>query len=416
MATRRNRIGITFATMICAVTATAAAQQYPQPTGPALAIVTKDNSRHFGSSPLDGGPMATDLSAALNAKDIDKAVKKVADWQLAQSQAYFDRIWTWSVLYTGFMAASASTGDPKYRDAMMAMGRKYNFELRSQLPNADDESVGSTYLDLYFLQPVAEQDQKLVLPTRAGLDAVLPLKTLRPDDPRIPWWWCDALFMAPAVWAEMGRETGDPKYVEYLNTQWHATYDLLYDKDEHLYARDATYKTKLEPNGKKQFWSRGEGWVLGGLARVLEQLPANDPNRPFYVQQMKEMSARVAELQDPKTGLWHAGLLDPATYPLDEVSGSSLFVYGMAYGVNHGYLDRKTYEPVIARAWKGILGHVYADGRLGAIQQTGSEPAFYYPASSYNYGVGGFLLAGAELKTMVAAPAPARVKGGKGSR
>ena len=384
------------------VAATAAAQQYPQPTGPTLAIINKDNSRHFGTSPLDGGPMATDLSAALNAKDIDKAVKKVADWQLAQSQPYFDRIWTWSVLYTGFMAASASTGDPKYRDAMMAMGRKYNFELRSQLPNADDQSVGSTYLDLYFLQPVAEQDQKLVLPTRTALDSVLPLKTLNPGDPRIPWWWCDALFMAPAVWAEMGRETGDPKYVAYLNAQWHATYDLLYDKDEHLYARDATFKDKREANGKKIFWSRGEGWVLGGLARVLEQLPANDPNRPFYVQQMKEMSARVAGLQDPRTGLWHAGLLDPSAYPLDEVSGSSLFVYGMAYGVNHGYLDRKMYEPVIARAWKGILGHIYADGRLGAIQQTGAEPAFYYPASSYTYGVGGFLLAGSELKLMAA--------------
>ena len=343
-------------------------------------------------------------------------MKKVADWQLAESQPYFDRIWTWSVLYTGFMAASASTGDPKYRDAMMAMGRKYNFELRNRLPNADDQSVGSTYLDLYLLQPVAEQDQKLILPTRADLDAVLPLKTLAGDTAKIPWWWCDALFMAPAVWAEMGKATGDPKYVAYLNVQWHQTYDLLWDKDEHLYARDATYKDKREANGKKVFWSRGEGWVLGGLARVLEQLPADDPNRPFYVQQMKEMSARVAELQDAKTGLWHAGLLDPATYPLDEVSGSALFVYGMAYGVNHGYLDRKTYEPVIARAWKGILGHVYADGRLGCIQQTGPEPAFYYPASSYTYGVGGFLLAGAELKKMAQVPAHSVGNSGRGVR
>ena len=386
--------------MLGAATA-AAAQQFPQPTAPMQAIITKDNGRHFGSSPADGGPMAKDLSAALNAKDIDKAVKKVADWQLAEGQPYFDRIWTWSVLYTGFMAASASTGDPRYRDAMLAMSRKFNFELRNHLPNADDQSIGSTYLDLYFLQPVAEQDQKLVLPTKADLDAIEPYKTLPKDETKIPWWWCDALFMAPAVWAEMGKETGDPRYVAYLNAQWHQTYDLLYDKDEHLYARDATYKDKREANGKKIFWSRGEGWVLGGLARILEQLPANDPNRSFYVGQLQEMSARVAELQDPKTGLWHAGLLDPATYTLDEVSGSSLFVYGMAYGVDHGYLDRAKYEPVIARAWKGLLGHVYADGRLGAIQQTGAEPAFYYPASSYNYGVGGFLLAGAELKKMV---------------
>ncbi len=147
------------------------------------------------------------------------------------------------------------------------------------------------------------------------------------------------------------------------------------------------------------FWSRGEGWVLGGLARSLDYIPADDPRKPFYVQQLREMSARLAKLQG-KDGLWHAGLLDSAAYPLPEISGSALFVYGMAYGVNHGYLDATSYRPVIARAWAGILRHVYADGRLGAIQQTGAEPAFYLPASSFNYGVGAFLLAGAELKKM----------------
>ncbi|WP_395408544.1 glycoside hydrolase family 88 protein [Pseudoduganella sp. UC29_106] len=117
------------------------------------------------------------------------------------------------------------------------------------------------------------------------------------------------------------------------------------------------------------------------------------------MQQLKDMSARIAALQG-KNGLWHAGLLDPEAWPLPEISGSALFVYGMAYGVNKGYLDAKIYKPVIERAWAGILQHVYADGRLGGIQQTGAEPAFYRPASSFNYGVGGFLLAASELKKM----------------
>lgn len=383
------------------LTAAAAAQKYPTPTAPMQAIIDKDNGRHFGDSPADPGSLAKDLSPALNPRDIDKAIKKVADWQLQVAQPYFDRIWTWSVLYSGFMAASDSTGDPKYRDAMLAMSRKYNFELRSRLPNADDQSVGSTYLELYLSQPKGKRDESWITPTRADLDTILPLKTLKPGDDKIPWWWCDALFMAPAVWAEMAQATGEHKYIDYLNAQWHATYDLLFDHEEHLYARDATYKTKTEPNGKKMFWSRGEGWVFGGIARTLDHLPADDPNRAFYTGQLKEMSAKVASLQDPVTGLWHAGLLDPATYPLDEVSGSSLFVYGMAWGVNHGVLDRKTYQPIIARAWKGIVTrHIYADGRLGGIQQTGPEPAFYVPGASYTYGVGGFLLAGSEVKKM----------------
>jgi len=331
----------------------------------------------------------------LRPADIDRALRKVADWQLARTTPHFDRIWTSSVLYSGFMAASSATGDAKYRDAMLAMSEKFEWKLRTPYPDADNISVAQTYLELYQRDPSPER----IASTRAELETLIDLKTMRPGETRLPWWWCDALFMAPPVWAKMYRITGERRYLDYIHTQWQATYDQLYDQEEHLYARDASYKDKREPNGKKVFWSRGEGWVLGGLARTIDFIPDNDPKKPFYVTQLRQMSARLAQLQG-KDGLWHAGLLDPASYPLPEISGSALFVYGMAYGVNRGYLDAATYRPVIEKAWAGILKNIYADGRLGGIQQTGAEPAYYLPASSYNYGVGGFLLAAAELKTM----------------
>jgi rhamnogalacturonyl hydrolase YesR len=371
------------------------AGNYPQPTPAMQAIIDKDTSRFFGDAPADGGPLATDLSPALTPEAIDKALRKVADWQLDRTRKHLDRIWTSAVLFTGFMAASEATGDKKYRDAMLAMARQFSWDLRGPYPNADDISVAQTYLELY----AQDGGQERIVPTRTHLDILHPLQTLKPGDARLPWWWCDALFMAPPVWVKMYKATGDRKYLDYVHDQWRKTYDLLYDKEEHLYARDASYITKREANGKKIFWSRGEGWVMGGLARTLDYIPQDDPHRPFYVQQLKEMSARLAALQG-KDGLWHAGLLDSEAWPLPEISGSALFVYGMAYGVNKGYLDAKTYKPVIERAWAGILQHVYADGRLGGIQQTGAEPAFYRPASSFNYGVGGYLLAASELKKM----------------
>jgi rhamnogalacturonyl hydrolase YesR len=352
-------------------------------------------ARHFGDAPVDAGPLATDLSPELTPAAIDKVLRRVADWQLARAQPYFSRIWTESVMYTGFMAASDATGDSRYRDAMLAMARHFDFQERDRLPNADDLSIAQTYLDLYF----QEKSPGMLRLTKAEMDDLLPLATLKPNDPRIPWWWCDALFMAPPVWAKMFRATGERKYLDYMHANWKRTYDQLYDKDEHLYARDAGYKTKREPNGKKVFWSRGEGWVMGGLARVLDDVPADDPQRGFYVTQLREMADRLASLQGPD-GLWHAGLLDPAAYPLPEISGSALFVYGMAYGVNHGLLDAARYRPVIAKAWAGIVKNVYADGRVGNIQQTGAEPAYYRPTSSYDYGVGGVMLAAAELKRM----------------
>ena len=390
-----RKSAILSALALALVTSVLHAQSFPLPTKEMQAIIDKDTSRHFGDAPLNAGPLATDLSPALENVAIDKALRKVADWQLARSQPHWDRIWTSSVMYSGFMAASEATGDPKYRKAMFEMSKHFDWQLRSRMPDADDQSIGQTYLELYFQDKRASYISK----TRMELDDLIGLKTVRADDPRLPWWWCDALFMAPPVWAQMYKATGERKYLDYVHAQWKATSDLLYDKTEHLYARDASYINKREPNGKKMFWSRGEGWVMGGLARTLDLVPLDDPQRPFYIQQLREMSNRVASLQGPH-GLWHAGMLDPKTYPLPEVSGSALFVYAMAYGVNRGHLDEKKFRPVIAKAWAGILKHVYADGRLGGIQQTGAEPAFYRPTSSFNYGVGGFMLAAAELKKM----------------
>ncbi len=402
-----NRSIRTLALCLAAVTGTALyAQSYPLPTPAQQQGIDKDTARHFGDAPSDPGPLATDLSAAMTPSAIDKATRKVADWELARSQPYFDRIWTWSVLYSGFMAASESTGDPKYRDAMTAMSQKFDWSLRSRLPNADDQSVAQTYLELYLLD--GKKDQAMIAPTRSDLDDVMKLNTLKPGDPRIPWWWCDALFMAPPVWSRMYSATGDHEYIDYLDKQWQQTSDLLYDKEEHLYARDESYKTKREPNGKKIFWSRGEGWVMGGIVRTLEYLPQDDANRPFYIDQLRQMSVRVSELQQPD-GLWTSALLDPKDFPEPEMSGSALMVYAMTWGVNRGILDAKTYRPIIERAWQGMLHHVYADGRLGSIQQTGAEPAYYLPSSSYNYGVGAYLLAASELKRMAVMDQPASV-------
>ena len=382
------------ALILCGQWTQAVAQQMPTPQQ--LAGIAKDNARHFGDDPDNAGPIATDLSYKTNHKAVAHAMRKVADWELKRSQPYFDRIWTWSVLYAGFLAASDSLGDNKYRNAMVDMGEKFNWELRSKLPNADDQSLGQTYLELYLWK----RDPAMMLPTQHALDDTLaaPRDSKIPGK-EIPWWWCDALFMAPPVWARMYAATGDRKYVSYLDEEWKRTSDLLYDSKEHLYSRDATYLHRTEANGQKMFWSRGNGWVMGGLVRTLKYLPKDDPARDMYIRQLQEMAARVAQLQGPD-GLWRAGLLDPGDYGEPEISGSALFTYAMAAGVNAGYLDAKVYRPVIARAWAGMLHHVYADGRLGCIQQTGAEPAPFKATASYTYGVGAFLMAGSEIYKM----------------
>ena len=194
------------------------------------------------------------------------------------------------------------------------------------------------------------------------------------DDPdKLLWWWCDALFMSPPVLLRMYEITHDKKYLDYMDHEWWLTSASLYYQENHLYFRDSRYFTQKQANGKPIFWSRGNGWVMGALVNVLRLMPADYPSRPKYVAQFREMVAQIAAIQSPD-GLWRSGLLDPDAYDLPEVSGSAFFTFGIAYGINEKILDRKTYLPVVEKSWKGMLTHIYADGRLGSIQPIDGQP------------------------------------------
>lgn len=388
------------ASIFLTVASVAPAAAQHKPTAEQLAGIAKDNSRHFGSDPDDPGPLANDLNPSIKPRDVAKAMRKIADWQLRVSEPYFDRIWTWSALYVGLIAASDSLNDPKYLHAVEAMGRRYEWEERSHMPDADDLSLAQAYINIY----VRTKDPAMLKPTQGQMDALLasPRAAATPGH-SIEWWWSDALFMAPPVWAQMYAITGDRKYLTYLDRQWAKTADSLYIVPDRLFARDATYLTRTEANGKPMYWARGNGWVMAGIIRTIDYMPKDDPMRARMIDIIRQMASRVAELQGPD-GLWRAGLLDADSYDQPENSGSAFFAYAIAGGINRGILDRKTYEPVVKRAWAGLLRHVYADGRLGCIQQTGAEPAPFKASASYTYGVGAFLLAGSEIRAMSSSP------------
>ena len=351
-------------------------------------MTAEEKSALVGDSPADPGPRAT-LSPAINATAVKAAAKLVADWQLARVQGKYSQDWTIATMYAGFMAASRTLDDPKYAAHVQSVGEHYNWTLGPRRTHADDQAIGQSYLELYQAHP----DPKLIAPLKAQFDDIMQ----QPDDPKKEaWWWCDALFMAPPVWAKLAAVTGDQKYNTYMDHEWHITDALLWDKQEHLFFRDATYFDKREKDGQKIFWSRGNGWVMGGLVRVLAVLPEIDPSYPFYLERLKEMSAAIARLQRPD-GLWSPGLLDTPAYPLPEVSGSAFFVYALAWGINHHQLDAKTYRPVIDKAWKGLVANIYADGRLGSIQPVGAAPGAFTAASSYAFGTGAFLMAASEV-------------------
>jgi rhamnogalacturonyl hydrolase YesR len=354
----------------------------------------------IGDSPDDPGPLVQNLSPRLKPAAIQAAMKKVADWQLRVAEPKFNRQWTFAALYDGLLAASKATGDPAYHDAVLRFAEQQHWKLiNDRFPHADDMALGQAYLDLYLADPPAKRKPERIADTQAVLDRLI----VRADDPaKDLWWWSDALFMAPPVLARMYVAIGDRKYLDFMEREWDITTQHLYDPTEHLYFRDSRFFTQKQSNGRKLFWSRGNGWVMGSLVKILEVLPPDDPARPKYVQKLREMSAAVAAIQSPD-GLWRSGLLDPASYDLPELSGSAFFTYAIAYGIDQHILNRRQYMPVIKRSWAGMLTHVYADGRLGSIQPIDGQPGKFKPSASYVYGVGGFLLAGSELNLLASA-------------
>ena len=365
-----------------------AAHATPQTTPPNQ----RRQESHIGDVLAFTPPLAK-LSPALTTAAIDTAVRKVGNWQLDYSEKYFSRDWTFAALYAGYMAAATALPDLRFKNAMLRMGNKFNWQLNPVGPTddaaANDHAVGQTYLDLYQIY----HQKKMMKPARETFDALMKV----PDIPGKPvWWWCDALFMGPPTWARLYEATGNRVYLNYMDREFWITSNLLYRPQEKLYSRDATYLNARSKNGQLIFWSRGNGWVMAGIARMLDAMPKDYPSRPKYVEQFKQVASRIATLQGAD-GLWRTDLLDPIAYPAPEVSGSAFYVYALAWGIDRGILDRATYLPVVEKGWKGMLAHVYEDGRLGSIQSVNQEPGVVPPTSSYVYGVGGFLLAGAEM-------------------
>jgi rhamnogalacturonyl hydrolase YesR len=332
--------------------------------------------------------------------------EKMADTQLAQLAGKPPQIdWIAAVMWAGYADFSHISAKPGYAAAITKLGGTVNWTplYHAKTPHhADDFAIGQPFLDIY----ADKKDPAILKPIQDRLDAASDYieKSEPPNLPnektnQLTWWWCDALFMAPPVFARLSLLTHDPKDLGAMDLEWWRTADLLYDKDEHLFYRDKGFFTKLTKNGKKVFWSRGNGWVFAGLARTLTYLPLDYPSRAKYVAVYREMAAKLASLQQPD-GTWHPSLLDPGEFPDSETSGTALDCFAFAWGINHGLLDATTYLPVTTRAWAALLAAKRPDGLLGYVQDVGDSPKAVKISGTKLYATGAFLMAAGELSQL----------------
>ncbi|MDR3227801.1 MAG: glycoside hydrolase family 88 protein [Puniceicoccales bacterium] len=359
-------------------------------------------------------PATVPAAAKLDAAQILADVRRVADWQLANLPKPDRRRptgidWTFAAFYAGDMALAAAVPDAaKYRDALRVVGKRHKWgpaPRANSRYHADDHAIFQSYIELARL----ENNPDAAAGAAKYFDWLLANPPANPENldwkkegwkVTDKWAWCDALFMAPPSLARLSEFTGDRRYLDYMNNRWWHTTDFLYDKEEHLYYRDSRYFGKKEANGKKIFWGRGNGWVIAGIARVLESMPADYPARPRYIQLFREMSAKLVSLQSAD-GCWRSSLLDPASYPAPETSSTGFNTYALAWGVNNGLLEKDAYWPAVEKGWRGLLTHVDAAGKLGSCQPIGADPRKIKPTDTDLYGSGAFLLAGIEIRKAV---------------
>ena len=321
-------------------------------------------------------------------------------------------LWTRAVYYEGLMALYEIDANPKYTDYTDRWASFHQWTPRNGVKtnDADDQCCGQTYADRYFQSGGEEKIAKII----ENLDNQMQTPNPKADNELYGWWtWIDAIQMAMPLYMQIYKATGDRKYADHAMKMYRWSRNTLagglFNEKEGLWWRDKDYVPPYKtPDGKNCYWSRGNGWVYAALVRCMNLL---SPKDKYYKELKKDfltMSTALKACQRQEDGLWNPSLVSYADFGGKEMSGTALFLYGMAWGIRMGYLKAAEYKPVCDKAWEGLVRDcVHPDGFLGWAQGTGKDPSAGQPLSYTkvpdfeDYGTGCFLLGGTEYYKIV---------------
>lgn len=342
-----------------------------------------------------------------SSKEVIDIIYKVNGYWQANHPEHGRAFWDNAAYHIGNMEAYFLTKKPEYLKYSESWAEhnewkgaksdnkenwKYSYgESNDYVLFGDYQICFQTYVDLYTLQPDTHKIARAC--------EVMEYQMSTPNHDY--WWWADGLFMVMPVMTKMYKLTSNPLYLEKLHQYLCYADSIMYDAEAGLYYRDAkyVYPKHKSANGEKDFWARGDGWVLAGLAKVLKDLPETDKYRQEYVDRFRTMAKAIADCQQPE-GYWTRSMLDPQHAPGPETSGTAFFAYGLQWGINNRLLDAKQYQPIVEKAWKYLSTvALQSDGKVGYVQPIGEKaiPGQVVDANSTsNFGVGAFLLAACE--------------------
>ncbi len=344
------------------------------------------------------------VSANWTLEKIDRQAQLVANWMIAHPKGHSPLDWTYGAFYIGLTTLGLSDPTLPYLDQVRTLGKTHAWRLLPRTYHADDHCIAQSWLEMAAF----DNNPTYAASIRQTYDYILTnphqgLLDFSKRDNQKRWSWCDALFMSPTALIRLYGFTGDIRYLAFMDQEYQATTDFLYNQQDHFFFRDSRYFDRRTKNGQHVYWCRGNGWVFGSLPFILRDLPETWPTRGFYLNLFKEMAAAIKNAQQPD-GAWHPSLADPKDPDLQEMSGTSFFTFGLLWGINNNILDSTEYLPCVQKAWQAISHNISQEGRLGWVQQIGDRPVDSYTAEDTEvYAVGAYLCAAVELrKHMVA--------------
>lgn len=212
-----------------------------------------------------------------------------------------------------------------------------------------------------------------------------PRGRLMADDP----------YMVVPYLVRQHRATGDARPLDDAVQQMLGAKSVLFNSERGLY-RHAWDVKRQEPLG--QFWGRANGWMVLAQVELLDGLPAAHPRQAEVRAAFLAHATGLRNAQDPAGG-WHQLLDHPESWI--ETSSTGMFVYGLARGVNEGWLDTSFAVPA-RRGWSALREKITATADIVDVcGSTDIGDVDYYlkrPRLQGDlHGFGPFLLAGSEI-------------------
>lgn len=325
-------------------------------------------------------------------------MEKVNNYQIEANGEKVNRNWKQATYYTGVIAFYQVTKDQKLLEEAINWSEKNNWEPGNEMffP-ANRLTCMQTYIQIFS----ERHDSAMIKNTKEYLDAELLIT--EPAYLR-GWYYVDALYVGVPPFIMMSAISGEDNYADYGNRIFWELAEQLFDKDEGLFYRDSEARfNEKSRNDKKVLWSRGNGWAIASLPRILSYLPKDNPNYKRYSELFQKMASSIAKCQG-EDGLWRTNLADFEEYPEPESSGTAFFTYAIAWGINNGILDQEKFEPVIRKSWKGMCDIVSEDGKVCWGQPEARKPGKVKEEGSDEFITGAFLLAGSQMIRLVEKP------------